>query len=146
MKAFRTLLAVAAALALGGLCGCESSSSGDGTDGSTNTNGTSSGTGTTPSATTFFSGNVTILMHATYDSGNVTAPGAGTISAHVKSGVGSDLKAWFVKTADASVHNTATGNDFSISVPTDSGEKWRLKIFNPSDVAIDTTVSVSYAP
>lgn len=98
------------------------------------------------SATTLEEQNISIPMGATHQTGVLTAPGDGALSANIKSLVGSDLKGSFYRVWDGATLSETTGPDFTISTATTSGQTWRVKVFNPSGVPIDTQIKVDFVP
>lgn len=123
------LAVVVAGMVLGVMCGCESGGSG----------GSSSGT-------EMLNETVSIAAAATHQTSVITGPGAGSLTARVRSTVGSTLNAWFIKVSDSSTTGAGSGADFNISTTTTTGETWRVAVFNPSGVAINTEITVNYAP
>ena len=130
MRAARVMAAMAAGVILGVACGCDSGGSG----------------GSSSSGTTLVDQTVSIPMAGTHLTGVFAGPGDGVLTGRVKSVGGSTLEAWFIKVSDSSVVGDATGADFNITTGTTTGQTWRVAVFNPSGVSIDTTISVVYAP
>lgn len=89
---------------------------------------------------------VSIAAAGTHQTGILTAPAEGILRAKIKSAVGSDLKGSFVKVSDSTIHAEQTAADFTIATATTSGQTWRVKVFNPSGVAVDATIKVEFNP
>jgi hypothetical protein len=93
---------------------------------------------------------VSIAKAATYETNVLTAPGNGTLTAHVKSLVGSDLVVSFFRVSDSTTFNKKTGPDVNIStfcnIGCTIGQTWKVVIYNPSGVAIDASITVTFNP
>jgi hypothetical protein len=89
---------------------------------------------------------VSIAKGATYETNALTAPGNGTLIAHVKSHAGSDLVVSFLRVSDSTTFNKKTGPDVNISTVCTIGQTWKVVIFNLSGVAIDTSITVTFNP
>jgi hypothetical protein len=89
---------------------------------------------------------VNIAKAATYETNVLTAPGNGTLTAHVKSLAGSDLVVSFLRVSDSTTFNKKTGSDVNISTVCTVGQTWKVVIYNPSGVAIDTSITVTFNP
>jgi hypothetical protein len=89
---------------------------------------------------------VSIAKVATYETKVLTAPGNGTLIAHVKSHAGSDLSVSFLRVSDSTTINKTTGPDVNISTVCTAGQAWKVVIYNPSGVAIDTSITVTFNP
>ncbi|MDI6774316.1 MAG: hypothetical protein QME60_02830 [Verrucomicrobiota bacterium] len=140
MKMATWMALMTAALALGAFCGCEI---GDDDDSPAPTPATNA----PAAAKTFVNATITLGAASEYDSGVLTAPGNGAMEADVKvTTAGFNLKARFVKIADASVHDETTGSDFSISAATLTNETWRLMIRNNNAVSVSAEVTAEYNP
>lgn len=149
MRTAMWLTLMMAALSLGAFCGCESGG-GDDNDDATPPADTNAppATNTTPKAKTFVDTSITLNAGSEYNSGSMSAPGDGTITAHIKvTTAGKTLKAWFVKASDLSVHSETTGSDFTIAVTTLENENWRLMIRNEDATdPISADVTAQYNP
>lgn len=89
---------------------------------------------------------ISIAKGATYETVVLTAPGNGTLMAHVKSHAGTDLGISFLRVSDSTTHGLTSGPDVHISTVCSAGQTWKVVIFNPSGIAIETSITVTFGP
>ena len=90
--------------------------------------------------------NVNIAKGATYETNTLTAPGNGTLAAHVKSHAGTDFSVSFLRLSDSKTIGTIQGPDVNINTICTAGQTWKVSVYNPSGVAIDASITVTYTP
>ena len=129
MKFYTWFALAAVVLALGAFYGCNNDSS------------DSSGSGTQ-----LVNQTVSIGPGADYQTGVLTALGAGTMAAHVASVGGADMQSWFINVADASVHDQKLGPDVNLAVGTATGQTWKVAVHNTNGVVVNTQVTVNFVP